>query len=81
MPQMMVFWVGFGVAVAIALVIWLLVSLAKDAKEEAERKFSRLWDAVLRTSGTGSMLAGRLCDMNTRLEALEKAAQLKETKV
>ena len=75
--EMGAFFIGFGVAVAIALVIWLLVSLARDVKEETEQKFQRLWDAVLRTSETGSMLAGRICEMNERVEALEKAVQAK----
>lgn len=81
MAEMRAFWVGFGVAVAIGLTIWMLVGLARSFKDDLDQQFKRLWDASLRTSGTGSMLAGRLCETDARVEALEKAAQAKEATV
>jgi hypothetical protein len=81
MPEMRAFWVGFGVAVAIGLTIWMLVGLARSFKDDLDQQFKRLWDVSLRTSETGSMLAGRICEMNERVEALEKAVQAKEAMV
>ncbi len=81
MAEMGAFWVGFGVAVAVVLVIWLLVGLWKGFRDEIDERFKCLWDASLRTSETGSMLAGRLCETDARVVALEKAAQAKEATV
>ena len=73
MAEMGAFWVGFGVAVAIVLIIWLLVILWNDFKDDLDVNINRLWDANLRTSATGSMLAGRLYELDARVKALEES--------
>jgi hypothetical protein len=74
------FWIGVGVTVAIVLVIWLTVSLFRDVQADFNQQINLLWEASHRTSGTVSMLAGRLCETNKLLEALEKAVQPPEEK-